>query len=594
MASKRIKGEHPKITESKRNHELEAKAKTPHDILETELTPQEEKEAVIILKKPDLLQIINNELSLDHLLDDKEKIFTFCSCVSSRLKPKYRFSSALTGDSSEGKTNLKNAIFKHLPEAWYIDLTRITASSLEDDIHPYNLIYFGEKSANKNLIESVKQLVEDGMDILKKDARTDFKESRREIQKRKVGIFSTTDQSNDKELASRYALVSVHGNKTKYKIVNNLTLTTASNIELEIQKIERENNKSWLKKALMILQDFDIVTIPYGYLFKVESTKARSQRDLKRFLNCIRTLAWLHQYNRIQFNYKNYRILVAAPQDFLNAMIISADIFNQNISDLEPRLQEVIDAYKKLCLRENPQDVLFDLPESEHENLKWIDRSVIQKEMGINSADTIKKRLKKLSDLNIFIQQHNKAKNRCYVAFKNLNNDRPANSHTRSLLITHEPLQIYDYIKHHYPLILHTTLGGAYDVNYKEVNINTAIFSPNDRVPTNFLQKNALDNIKDDFLEKIEKVSGSIKCVPKNEKIDLSNQNLDYKKFISYVSKLKTDYMSCFDFDDIEDFIKETLEKQDPNLWLDHQVKNKMLEEPILGKFRILTIGGIS
>ena len=103
---------------------------------------EQEKNAIARFKNPKILENIKSELDRDHIGDDKEKMFVFLSACSSRLHPSYRFSVALTGYFSEGKTNLWKSIAKHLPGHWYVDLTRITRASLEDDIKNYNLIYF--------------------------------------------------------------------------------------------------------------------------------------------------------------------------------------------------------------------------------------------------------------------------------------------------------------------------------------------------------------------------------------------------------------------------------------------------------------------
>lgn len=419
-----------------------------------------------------MLLNIKKELDKDHIGDDKAKLFLFCNCLTSRLKPDYRFSSALTGDTSEGKTNIWKTISRHLPIEWYIDLTRVTASSLEDDVHPFNLIYFGEKGANKGLIEQIKQLVEDGMDILKKDVREDYKIARREKQPRKVGIFSTTENIDERELSSRYSIVSVHGNPAKYKLVNLNTLFTASNIDLEISKNERKNKSTWIENSLRCLQTYDIITIPYAPLLDVDSHKSRTQRDLKRFLNLIRAITWLYQHNRISFQYKGYKTLVATPEDLYNSMQIGEEIFSQSLSELEPRLQEVIDTYKKLS--NSQEKLVVDLEIEENNNLNWVDRSNIQKEIGIDSVNTIKQRIKKLCDMNIMTYQYNKAKNRCYIAFRKFNNtDSPVNLPVNNLLITYQKNELFNIIKSNYNTILEKTLTGELIGDLKEKDFNT-------------------------------------------------------------------------------------------------------------------------
>lgn len=536
-----------------RNKEAEREQKTTEEILNQEVTPEEKKELIKKLKDPDLLINIKKELDKDHIGDDKAKLFLFSNCLTSRLRPDYRFSSALTGDTAEGKTNIWKTISRHLPQEWYIDLTRLTASTIEDDIHPFNLIYFGEKNANKGLFEQIKQLVEDGMDILKKDVRQDFKTTRRETQPRKVGIFSTTENINERELSSRYAIVSVHGNPSKYNLVNLDTLNTASNLDLEIEKYERKNKPTWIEKSLRQLKYYDFITIPYAPILEIDSSKSRTQRDIKRFLNLIRSLTWLYQFKRPSFQYKDYKILVSTAEDLYNSMQIGEEIFSQSLSELEPRLQEVIDIYKQL---KNKQEKLLDIDLEELDSdLDWVDRSIIQKELGIDSVNTIKQRIKKLCDMNIMSYQYNKSKNRCYIAFKKFKNtDSPVNLPINNLLITYQKNQIYEIIKTNYNTILEKTLTGALIGDFKENDFYTNLLKDDflhiEPPVKNHLSKTVFSHIKEqldrEMPEKSKKMTGetdrSRKIPDQIKKINNAKNRIEQDRKAGY--KITEDYLN--------------------------------------------------
>jgi len=473
-----------------------AKAKQNYNKRYVKNKKKEKEELKKIKNDPELLLKIKQELDKDHIGDNRAKLFVFLTCLSSRLKPSYRFSTAITGDTAEGKTNLWKAIKQHLPDEWYLDLTRVTGSCLEDDVLGYNLLYFGEKSANKNIIEQVKQLVEDGMRILKKDAKTDFKESKNPKQPRKVGLYTTTGSIDDRELNSRYCVTSVHGNSKKYGKVNEYILNCAANIKLEIEKDQRKEKQTWIELYLKNLEFYDIITIPYSPLLKTRNKKSREQRDLKRFLNLIRVLTWLHQHKRISYTYKKYKILISTPEDLWNAMEIGEKIFSQSISEIEPRLQEVIDAYKKL---KDKQDTIIEF-EDENNNLNWVDRSEIQNFLEIDSTNTIKERIKKLCNMNIFTYKYNKARNRCYIAFKQFKKDNsPINSPINNLLTTYQKKPLYDIIKTNYDMILEKTLIGARQVNLQGADRSTILLNDDllhiEPTPQFHLSKNVFSDL---------------------------------------------------------------------------------------------------
>lgn len=507
MSKKQSKSDDASVSKeeaTKLNKELaktRQKPKTTEEILKKELTTEEKKEANNQLKNPSLLNNILKELNKDHIGDQKQKLFLFCDCLSSRLKPQYRFSSAITGDTSEGKTNIWKTISRHLPKEWYLDLTRITASEIEDSITDFNLVYFGEKSANSSIIEQVKQLVEDGLDVMKKDKNEKGQWiSTRRQQPRKVGIYTTTGNIDDEELSSRYCVVSVHGNQKKYALVNQNTLETASNIHKEIEKHNRTSKKTWIEQILRLLKPFDIITIPYAPLFEVESRQGRSQRDLKRFLNLIRSLTWLHQNQRIQFEHEGFTILVAAPEDFHNAMILGKEILDQSLSGIEPRLQEVIDSYKKLK-QEQFNVTLFE-HDDEVETLEWVDRSLIQKDLDIKTRDTIHKRVKKLSEMNIFTYLNRGP--RSYIAFKE--NDLPSNLPSNNPLITGDTKQIYNVIKTNYQRFLETQFDGNSSVFTGGLDGKTELLLLKNELPSKNNENKLFDNLKKQIYAKNDEI----------------------------------------------------------------------------------------
>lgn len=494
-------------------------------------------EAIEKFKDPDLLLYIKKELDKDHLGDNKEKMFLFCSSCSSRLIPSYRFSNALTGYTSEGKTNAWKTVCKHLPDHWYIDVTRATRATLEDNLQHVNLISFGEESANRDIIETIKQLVEDGISSLKKDLQKDMKDAKYDKQPRKVGIYSTTKDSSDEELATRYCVSTIMGSPAKYEKVNIDSLETAGNIDKEINRVERNKTETWLKIGLKQLKKFDFIHIPYAPLISVNSNDARSMRDLKRFLNLMRSIAWICQFNRVQYKYRGYDILVVSVEDFYNAMEIGKEIFDQSLSGKEERLQRVIDSYKKI-VKEQPESIYHFtkkntegdaiLDTSKFENLSWVDRHLIQKDLKIGSRDTIKSHVKRLEEMGIFATAW--AGNRSFLAFRS---ESPTNPPTSNPLITNEKKEFYRVINEHENEILNELLVGQSLVNKwvnsPEERIRNNLLSLDTHLPTNTTKK------VDDYIELKtisalkEKISGLKLAGEKNQE-KKQKESLDHDK----------------------------------------------------------------
>ena len=454
------------------------------------------------LKHPKLLNHILEELDKDHIGDRKQKLFLFLCAISGKQRPNYRFSCAITGDSSEGKDNIWKTVNRHLPKALYLDLTRATGPSLEDDIKEYNTIYFGERNlGNAPIIDTVKQLVEDGIRVMKKDSRKAFKESRYEEQPRKVGIYSTTKDSSDKELATRYCVISVHGNPKKYGMVNRDTLQKAGDIDKQINETERQDKPTWIEEGLQLLKPFNYIIIPYAPLLGVDSRDPRSQRDLKRLLNLIRSITWLCQKNRTQYTHRDYDVLVSSPEDLYNALEIGEEIFNQSYSEIEPRLQRIIDTYHQL-VKEGITKEHDDLDIE----LKWVDRSIIQHRLDIQKVDTIRGHIETLYNLGRMIWQT--VGNRVYVA-------EPTNIPTNNPLITYPKNELYKVISDNWEDIVKESLVGKRQVKRGvKGRSKTSLLSIKTDLPTN-TPKNAEDNPKTSIIEHLKE-----KLVGQNWQVD--------------------------------------------------------------------------
>jgi len=544
MTNKNVK--HPKEAEAERQQELKEKQKKEH-----EKALQVEKDAYNDFSDPNLLLNILEELDKDHVGDDKAKLFLFACACSCQLRPEYRFSTAITGEKAEGKDNLWKTVFRHLPEGWFLDLTRATTASLEDDIKDFNGLYIGEGNfeggANAPIRDTIKQLVEDGISVYKKDKRSDNKKSRHEKQPRKVGIYSTTSHSSDEELASRYCVISVHGSPSKYRLVNEFSKTIAGNIDLQIDQIERKEKSTWIKNGLKTLKNFDFIDIPYAQLLEVEYRDSRSQRDFKRFLNLIRVLAWISQHIRLRYEHRGYNVLVASPEDFYNAIEIGKEIFDQSLSGLEPRLKKVIDTLSKV-IKERPGEIRTDI-EGADPNLSWVDRTTIQDDLGIKSRDTIQKRVIALSEMNI-LAYHTRG-SRSYIAFKL--HSSASNLPSNYPLITVDQKELYQYIKRNEDDIYKELLDGKSTVKW-------TFLSPKEKESSNILSLENSDRRK--TLKNVESTHELSIISRLKEKFDGKNSTVDKnqedpQKNLDQISDLSKINDFCYQTKDKEGFVKK-------------------------------------
>lgn len=351
-------------------------------------------------RQPNLLFLIFHELNKKHLHDNLEKIGAFCITITGYLpNPADRKSIAFYGDTATGKDNLIKTIFSHLPEEDVIFLTNATQSVLEEEIGKYKIIAYSEfnkereNGANAHLVEILKQITEGGTHSLKKDIKTGFKTTLDIVQEQKSVLYGTTDIGNDEEMGTRFIEITIKSYANKFKDVNINTLKNAGDIK---KLINFSENESWIKRGIEYLKQFGHeIILPYAdVLIKLlveknlfDYQEARSQRDIKRLIAVTKAISWLYQEQRHKINYCGETLIVSEPCDFVNAIILTGQFFNQTYKGFDSRLQAILDYMEKQTNGD------YSIP---------IARSDTQKAFN-KSRNTIKSYFKKLQDKQLIV-----------------------------------------------------------------------------------------------------------------------------------------------------------------------------------------------
>lgn len=370
---------------------------------------------------PMLIKYVLEELDKDHIGDNAEKLAVFVVCATSLLlNPRNRVSAALKGDSSEGKDNAINANLKHFPEQQTIRLTGATKAVLEDDITKYKLIAFSEVNmhreggANKDIVETFKQLSEFGLASMKKDARTGYKTLRSEKQEQKTLLYGTTETEADEELSTRFVVIPIRGSWEQNKAVTESIFDNAAS-EKEIIRINQEN-ESWIKEGLKNLTQVHVI-VPFATEFKkplgndenkyiFDYSKARVRRDSKRLLDLTRAITFLHQKQRPMKILSDSSVVVySLPIDFLLAYLVFADFFNITYSGVDHRHLEALEAIKDRegNYTEEIKEAGYDIEKFGY----YVPRQKVEQALG-KSRNTIKDYLKALSGKGLIKQHYDK------------------------------------------------------------------------------------------------------------------------------------------------------------------------------------------
>lgn len=373
--------------------------------------------------RPNLLKDIHFEIDKLHKKDNYAKIALFIAMNSANLPyDRDRISVILKGPSSVGKDSVMDAVFNMFPSEDSLIITRGTTPAIEDECKKVKRIGISEINknreggANLQLIEFVKQISEGGISILKKDMSTKERKNILIQGPQKSLVYSTTEIPNDEESSTRLLTIPICGSPEKNEIVINDALNKAGNINHLVEFTNLEEN--WVAKSIRNLDKDLHVIIPYGdeltKKFKDEKgiektlfdyTKERSKRDAKKLISLIKSIAWLHQKQRIHDEKNGIRFIYAEPSDFYAAVKIFNKFFDITYSGLEPRLEKCLELIKTLKGKHNELIRGYEYPENHY---NWVLRSKLQKEMGYSSSNSIKKILKELKDKELIVTYFDK------------------------------------------------------------------------------------------------------------------------------------------------------------------------------------------
>ena len=383
-----------------------------------EIIKEKPMEKVVVVDKrfddPYLLKYILDELDKTHKEDTKEKIALFLIGVSSELSdPSDRKSAALKGNSSSGKDNLIHTVFKHLPNETNKFLTHTTSAALRrmlDDCKRLALSEMNlhrENGANKDIVETIKQLAEGGSDMEICDKQTG--EVISSSVEQKTIFFGTTESESDEELETRHIIIPIHSTHTKNKIVCDAVLDSVSTIK------NKKDIESWIANGIRELDNNLEIIIPFAQLLKdkikdtdgknkhlFDFTKDRIKRDAKRLMSLTKAITWLYQKQRTIKQIDGIKYLMAEPSDFLFAYEIFAEFFNLTYSGLDHRIQDCLTKIKELAGKHDSEIMTFNF-ESKFNG--WVLRHKLADELGVNSINTIKKYLAVLKD-RLLIETH--------------------------------------------------------------------------------------------------------------------------------------------------------------------------------------------
>jgi energy-coupling factor transporter ATP-binding protein EcfA2 len=395
---------------------LEPKDKTP------QMTEAERAEALELLKSPRLLDRVLTDFATWGLVGERtNKLVGYLAAVSRKLeKP---LAVVVQSASASGKSTLMEAVLAMMPEEELVQYSAMTGQSL---------FYFG----NKNLKHKILAIVEEegakhaayALKLLQsegkltiastgKDATTGQMVTKEYKVEGPVMILTTTTAIDiDEELLNRCLILSVDESREQTQAIHKAQRTAETLAGLK-KRLEKTDVLRIHKNAQRLIKPVEVVN-PYAHKLTFLDDQTRTRRDHKKYLTLIRSIAFLHQYQRPLKTLKNggptaagaakggIQYVEVTKSDIAVANELAADVLGHCLDELPPQSRRFLDLVHEMVQEDCKQKAV------DQADYRFTQKQIRQYTGWSNYQ--VKIHLKKLVSLE-YVLVHKGVRGQCFV-----------------------------------------------------------------------------------------------------------------------------------------------------------------------------------
>ncbi len=313
------------------------------------MTEAERKEALSLLKRPDLLDQVSNDIdTLGYVGEEVNKRLLYLVAISRKLANP--LSAVILSQSGAGKSGLTEVIERLSPPEDVVLLTRLTPQSLyyvDDGFLDQKLVIIEERYGSMEADYSIRVLQSRKKLIAAapiKDPQTGNMRTRVfSVEARAAFIEATTASQLNHENATRCFELAMDESVEQTQRIHERQRLMRTEAGLELRrKTEAVVKINW--NAQRLLEPLPVV-IPFADKLTFPSTWMRTRRDHARFLNLIEVSAFLHQYQR---QHKD-GVILATVEDYETAYRLARTVLTDTLSDLKAPLRKAYESIRELA-----------------------------------------------------------------------------------------------------------------------------------------------------------------------------------------------------------------------------------------------------
>jgi len=314
------------------------------DTRSDEPTEEEKTEALRFLKNPDMFSEILSDLETIGVTgEETNKLVGYLAAVSRKLDEP--LSVLVQSRSAAGKSTLQDAILSLVPDEDYVKYTRITDQALfyKDEDSLVNKILaieeevgMGGAAYSIRNIQSSKKIT---VAATGKDPGTGKMKTEEYTVNGPVAVMITTTAAElEGETASRFLFLTIDESTRMTDAIHRMQ-REAETLEGLVRKKRSEHIIRKHHTAQRLLKPLAVVN-PFSSYLSYPTRSIRTRRDHKKYLGLIRTVAYLHQYQReiktVEVEGKPVEYIEVTLNDIDQANRLANEVLGQCLDELAP------------------------------------------------------------------------------------------------------------------------------------------------------------------------------------------------------------------------------------------------------------------
>lgn len=314
------------------------------------LSPDEEAEALVLLKSPDLAERIVNDLASCGVVGEATNLLTGYLAATSRKLDK-PLAVLIQSSSAAGKSSLMDAVLGLIPEEERVQYSAMTGQSLyylgETSLQ-HKILAIAEEEGVRQAAYALKLLQSDGE---LKIASTGKDESSGELVTREYSVqgpvmlmLTTTASDVDEELLNRCLVLTVNESREQTEAIH-AQQRHAQTLAGLLQSSEKQYLTRLHQNAQRLLRPLKVVN-PYAEKLTFLSDKTRTRRDHMKYLTLIQAVALLHQYQRTVKRTEHRGSVIeyieVQPSDIRLANRLAHEVLGRTLDEMPPQTRKLL------------------------------------------------------------------------------------------------------------------------------------------------------------------------------------------------------------------------------------------------------------